>query len=105
MRALQVEFPCNGVCVDFHHEGVFIGLNRTSTEWVDRPSPAFSTALAFLFSCRHMCMNPQAKPPQTMVSRALGPFVLGFSPLGPRVKYTLVLTMILTFGQLHFVIP
>jgi hypothetical protein len=26
-------------------------------------------------------------------------------PLGPRVKYTPVVMMILTFDQLHFVIP
>jgi hypothetical protein len=32
MRALQVEFLCNGVCVDFHREGVFIGVNGTSTD-------------------------------------------------------------------------
>jgi hypothetical protein len=30
---------------------------------------------------------------------------LGSSPLGPRVKYTPVVMMILIFGQLHFVIP
>jgi hypothetical protein len=35
----------------------------------------------------------------------LGLFSLGFDPLGPRVKYTSVVMMILTFGQLHFVIP
>jgi hypothetical protein len=29
---------------------------------------------------------------------------LGSSPLGPRVKYTTMVIMILTFGQLHFVI-
>jgi hypothetical protein len=35
----------------------------------------------------------------------LGPLDLGSDPLGPRVKYTPVVMMILTFGQLHFVIP
>jgi hypothetical protein len=35
----------------------------------------------------------------------LGPLGLGSGPLGPRVKYTPVVMMILTFGQLHFVIP
>jgi hypothetical protein len=35
----------------------------------------------------------------------LGPFVLGFGPLSPCVKYTLLVLMILTFGQLYFVIP
>jgi hypothetical protein len=32
MRALQVEFSKCGVCVDFHREGVFIGVNGTSTD-------------------------------------------------------------------------
>jgi hypothetical protein len=35
----------------------------------------------------------------------LGPFNLGFGPLGPHVKYTPVVIMILAFGQLHFLIP
>jgi hypothetical protein len=35
----------------------------------------------------------------------LGPFSLGFGPLSPHVKYTPGVMMILTFGQLHFVIP
>jgi hypothetical protein len=30
---------------------------------------------------------------------------MGSSPLRPHVKYTLVVMMILTFDQLHFVIP
>jgi hypothetical protein len=34
----------------------------------------------------------------------LGPLSLGSGPLGPCVKYTSVVMMILTFGQLHFVI-
>jgi hypothetical protein len=34
MRALQVEFPCNGVCVcsDFHRRGVFIGSWGSSND-------------------------------------------------------------------------
>jgi hypothetical protein len=36
--------------------------------------------------------------------RPLDPLVLGNGPLGPRVKYTPVVMMILIFGQLHFVI-
>jgi hypothetical protein len=39
-----------------------------------------------------------------LADRPLGPLGLGSGPLGPRVKYTLVVMMILTFGQLHFVI-
>jgi hypothetical protein len=31
MRVLQVEFPSNGVCSDFHQRGVFIGLWGSST--------------------------------------------------------------------------
>jgi hypothetical protein len=38
-------------------------------------------------------------------SRPLSPLGLGSGPLGPHVKYTPVVMMILTFGQLHFVIP
>jgi hypothetical protein len=34
-----------------------------------------------------------------------GPFSLGFGQLSPCVKYTHVVMMILTFGQLYFVIP
>jgi hypothetical protein len=36
--------------------------------------------------------------------RPLGPPGLGFGSLGPRVKYTPVVMLILTFGQLQFVI-
>jgi hypothetical protein len=35
----------------------------------------------------------------------MGPFGLGFDPLGPCVKYTPVVLVTLTFGQLYFVIP
>jgi hypothetical protein len=44
-----------------------------------------------------------AEPSQTLDSQPLGPLGLGFCPLGPRVKYTTVVMLILTFGQLHFV--
>jgi hypothetical protein len=58
-------------------------------------------------------MMPLAESPQTLAGhqgvgpagRPLGLFSLGFVPLNPRVKYTPVVMMILTFGQLHFVIP
>jgi hypothetical protein len=36
---------------------------------------------------------------------SLGPLGLGSGPLGPCVKHTPVVMMVLTFGQLHFVIP
>jgi hypothetical protein len=35
----------------------------------------------------------------------LSPFSLGFGSLSPRVKYTPMVMMILTFGQLNFFIP
>jgi hypothetical protein len=35
----------------------------------------------------------------------LDPLSLWSGPLGPYVKYTSVVMMILTFGELHFVIP
>jgi hypothetical protein len=39
------------------------------------------------------------------VGRPLDRQGLGSGPLGPHVQYTPVVMMILTFGQLHFVIP
>jgi hypothetical protein len=38
-------------------------------------------------------------------SQCLGPLNPESGPLGPRVKYTPMVMMILTFGQLHFIIP
>jgi hypothetical protein len=35
----------------------------------------------------------------------LDPLGLGSGPHGPRVKYTPMVMMILSFGQLHFVTP
>jgi hypothetical protein len=40
-----------------------------------------------------------------LAGRPLGPLGLGSSPLGPHVKYTPTVMLILTFGQLQFVIP
>jgi hypothetical protein len=45
-----------------------------------------------------------AEPTQTLAGQPLGPLGLGFVPLDPRVKYNPVVMLILTFGQLHFVI-
>jgi hypothetical protein len=39
------------------------------------------------------------------VGRPLCPLGLGSCPLGPHVKYTPVVMMILTFDKLHFTIP
>jgi hypothetical protein len=77
MRALQMEFPCNGLCSDFHQRGLFIGPWGCSTDLaeavthqvaVSRPSHVAgrlgwtaSTSLALLFSCRHVSMKPWAK--------------------------------------------
>jgi hypothetical protein len=104
--------------------GVFIGVNGTSTNmersvWhqvvagrpthvagqVERPPPTFFTDSAFSSLCRRMETKARVEPPQTLAGRPLGPLGLGSGPLGPRVKYTLVVIMILTFGQLHFIIP
>jgi hypothetical protein len=94
--------------------GVFIGVNGTSTNlersvWCQvvagQLGGAAFTDLGFSSSCRRVATKAQAKPPQTLADRPLGPLDLGFGPLSPCVKYTPVVMMILTFGQLHFVIP
>jgi hypothetical protein len=89
-----------------------------------------STDSAFSSSCRHVATKAHAKPPQTLADWPrswagrlapgptrrgvwptwsadwpLGPLGVGSGPLGRCVKYTPVVMMILTFGQLHFVIP
>jgi hypothetical protein len=61
--------------------------------------------MAFSSSCRRVATKARAELPQTLAGRPLGPLGLGSGPLGPHVKYTPVVMMILTFGQLHFVIP
>jgi hypothetical protein len=71
-------------------------LTRASTPHVD----------VWQLRLRLNCLKPwPASQRVGSVSRPLGPLGLGSSPLGPRVKYTPVVMMILTFGQLHFVIP
>jgi hypothetical protein len=101
--------------------GVFIGVNVTSTDlersvWhqvvADRPrhmagqsGGVASTDSGFYSTCRRVATKARAKPPPTLVGRPLGPLDLAFGPLGRHVKYILVVMMILTFGQLHFVIP
>jgi hypothetical protein len=101
-------------CVDFHCEGVFIGVNGTPTDsessvWhqvvVGWPGGAASSDLGFSSSCRHVATKARAEPPQTLAGRPLGPLSPMSGPLGQCVKYTPVVMMILTFGQLHFVIP
>jgi hypothetical protein len=74
-----VEFLKCGVCVDFHHEGVFIGVNGTSSDlemsvWCQvvpgRPSHlagrsrgAASTDSGFSSSCRRVATKFWDEPP------------------------------------------
>jgi hypothetical protein len=74
-----VEFPKCGVCVDFHREGVFIGVNGTSTNmemsvwcqvvagWLShvlgRPSGAASTDSGFSSLCRRVATKFWVEPP------------------------------------------
>jgi hypothetical protein len=112
--------------------GVFIGVNGTSTDlersvWrqvvaerpshmagrsvgrVEWPPPTRASPPHIDAWQRRLGLN-RLKPWPTdqgfgLSGRHLGPLNLGFGPLGPRVKYTPMVMMILTFGQLHFVIP
>jgi hypothetical protein len=108
---------------------VCIWVNRTSTN-VERsvwrqvvagqpshmagwPGGVASTDSGFSSLCRYVATKAQARMLQTLADQqrscagrlALGPLSLGSGPLGPHVKYTPVVMMILTFCQLHFVIP
>jgi hypothetical protein len=50
----------------------------------------------------------RVEPPYTLaVGQGVGPAgqAWGLAPLGPCVKYTTVVMIILIFGQLHLVIP
>jgi hypothetical protein len=110
-------------CVDFHREGVFIVVNGTSTDlersvWhqVMAGQPSHGR-LARWNGLHWLSLPTRASPPRVDVwqlrlrpnrlkpepaGRPLGPLGLGS---GPHVKYTPVVMMILTFGQLQFVIP
>jgi hypothetical protein len=92
----------------FTTRGVFIGVNGTSTDlemlvWrqvvAGRLGGAASTDSGFSSLCRHVATNARAEFPQTLASRPLGPLGLVPGPLGPHVKYTPVVMIILTFGQ------
>jgi hypothetical protein len=75
------------------------GQTTWSGDRVERPSLTFPTDSGSSSSCRRV--EPRLGPNRLKT----WPTGLGFGPLGPRVKYTPVVVMILTFGQLHFVIP
>jgi hypothetical protein len=117
---------CRVWYLDFHREGVIYkgewDLHRLgevslapggdrptkpcgrSASRVERPPPTLSTDLGFSSSCRHVSTKARAEMPQTLAGRPLCPLSQSTGPLGPRVKYTPVVMIILTFGQLHFVI-
>jgi hypothetical protein len=75
-------------CVDFHREGVFIGLNGTSTDlemlvWLQmvagwashvasRLGGAASTDLGFSSLYRRVATKARAEPPQTLAGRPMG---------------------------------
>jgi hypothetical protein len=88
-------------CLNFHREGVFIGVNGPPPTWrgrfgarwrsggqakwpadrVERSPPTFSTDSAFSSSCRRVATNAWTKPPQTLVGRlAPGPTWPGVWP-------------------------
>jgi hypothetical protein len=97
-------------------KGVFIGVNGTSTN-LERPvwhrvertpltRPYHPHVDVWQPRLGLNCLKPwpvgEGVGP---IDWPLGPLGLGSGLLGPHVKYTPVVMMILTFGQLHFVIP
>jgi hypothetical protein len=121
MRVLQVEYPKCGVSPHFQCRGVWamgelhrlgeVGLapsggrpakpHGRSAGWSGlhqlSPQPCPSTP------CVDTC--PQSHRPNRHktwpTGRPLGPFGLGFGPLGPCIKYTPMVMMILTFCQFY----
>jgi hypothetical protein len=114
-------------CVDFHHEGgIYRGewdLHRhgevglapgggqpagwSSLQWLS-PSTWASPPRVDMWQPRLVPKRHKPWPAGQLVglaSRPLGPLGLGSGRLGPHVKYTPMVIMILTFGQLHFLIP
>jgi hypothetical protein len=73
------------------------------TDRVERPPPTRPSP-----PCVDM-WKPRLRPNRlkTWLARRPAPRPIrpGVWPLGPHVKYTPMVMMILTFGQLHFVIP
>jgi hypothetical protein len=78
------------------------GQATWSTGQVERPPPTRASPPRVDAWQRRLGTNRLKQYP---AGRPLGPLSLGSGPLGPRVKYPPMVMMILTFGQLHFVIP
>jgi hypothetical protein len=114
-------------CLNFHREGgIYRGewdLHRLGevglvpggsrlAEWsglhwlspLTWPSPPLVDAWQLRFRPNRIKPGPTGQGVGP-ADQPLGPLGLGSGPLGPHVKYTTVVIMILTFGQLHFVIP
>jgi hypothetical protein len=126
MGALQVESPKCGVCPlisSVGGRGIYraVGELHRLGEVGLAPSggrPAGWSSLHQLSpppwpSTLHVDTCPRSRGPNRHktwpagygVWPAFRPFRPGFGPLDPCVKYTPVVMMILTFGQLYFVIP
>jgi hypothetical protein len=98
----------------FNVRGIFIGVNGTSTKlersvwrqvvagWVERPPPTRASPPHVDVWQPRLGLNHLKS---WLAGWPLAPLGLGSGPVGPRVKYTPVVMMILMFGQLHFVIP
>jgi hypothetical protein len=106
-------------CVDFHCEGgIYRGewdLHRLGEVglalgggWVEWPPPTQASPHVDAWQPRLGLNYLKPWPASQGVGptcRPLGLRGMGSGPLDPRVKYNPVVMMILTFGQLHFVIP
>jgi hypothetical protein len=113
--------------LDFHHEGdIYRGewnLHRLrevglalgggrSVRWsgLHRLSPPTQASPPHVDTWKPRLVPNHLKPWSVgqgvgPAGRLLCPLNLASGPPGPHVKYTPVVMMILTFGQLHFVIP
>jgi hypothetical protein len=81
---------------------VWSGLHRLSPS--TRPSPPRVDAWQPRLGLNYLIPWPAGQGVGP-AHRTLDPLNLGSSPLGPRVQYTPVVMLILTFGHLYFVIP
>jgi hypothetical protein len=112
-------------CIDFHYEGVFIGVNGTSTDLersvlcqvvAGRPGGAgiyrgewdlhrLGEISFVLGGGRPAEWSGLHRRGLLLLVRSTKELGRPLGPLDPSVKYTPVVMMILTFGQLHIVIP